>query len=309
MKRSGRILGVLCACGVAVAPALGGAAQAAVAAPLALAPAVPGVATVAGLATVPARAATSAATTTSATKSAATPSTDTPTCYYGACYDYVDGYQSVASTGLSVVTTVEDPKLNHNYSDEHSLQEISVQNSAQTSTVELGWTVDEQVNGDYQPHLFVYHWVNGQTSCYNGCGFVSEPGTYAAGGALTPGTLVTLQIQHGNGAWRLSVNGLEIGYFPDSLWSGSFTAGQLNSVFGEVAMDSADVPSCTQMGDGQFGTNSNSSWFADYQTFGAGTAPALSVYSTSSAYYDQGSVSSTGFHLGGPGSNATCKVP
>ncbi|HEX4790040.1 MAG TPA: neprosin family prolyl endopeptidase [Actinospica sp.] len=292
--RSGRILGVLCACGIAAAPVLGGAAQMADAAPLALAPTVPSIATT--VATVP---------------TAASPSTDTPDCYYGACYDYVDGYQSVTSTGLSVVTTVKDPTLNHNYSDEHSLQEISIQNSAQTSTVELGWTVDAGVNGDYQPHLFVYHWVNGQVSCYNGCGYVAESGsgTYAAGGALTPGTVVTLQIQHGNSAWRLSVNGLEIGYFPDSLWSGSFTSGQLNSVFGEVAMDSADVPSCTQMGDGLFGTNPNASWFADYQTFGGGAAPALSVYATSSAYYDQGSVSSTGFHLGGPGSNAACKTP
>jgi hypothetical protein len=244
-----------------------------------------------------------------AVPAAAAPAADTPYCYYGACYDYVDGYQSIDSSGLSVVTTVEDPKLNHNFTDEHSLQEISIQNSAQTATVELGWTVDEGLNGDYLPHLFVYHWVGGQQSCYNGCGFVAEPSVFAAGGKVRPGTLVALRIRQAGGDWRLSVDGLEIGYFPDSLWSGSFTAGQLNSVFGEVAMDSADVPSCTEMGDGQFGTSAGSSWFADYETYGASAAPALTVYSTSSGFYDQGSVSSTGFHLGGPGSATSCAAP
>ena len=29
-----------------------------------------------------------------------------------------------------------------------------------------------RVTGDEDPHLFVYHWVNRQTSCYNACGFV-----------------------------------------------------------------------------------------------------------------------------------------
>jgi hypothetical protein len=238
--------------------------------------------------------------------SASAPATDTPYCYYGACYDYVAGDQSVDSSGLSVVTSVEDPKLDHEFPDEHSLQEISIQDSAQTSTVELGWTVDEGLNGDYRPHLFVYHWVDGQESCYNGCGFVSEPGQFAAGKALNPGTAVLLRIQQKYGAWRLSVDGMEIGYFPDSLWSGSFTAGQLNSVFGEVAMDAADVPSCTQMGDGAFGTRPNASWFADYELYGTDTAPALNVFATSAAYYDQGSVSATGFRLGGPGSGAAC---
>lgn len=38
--------------------------------------------------------------------------------------------------------------------------------------VEVGWTVDRELNGDAQPHLFVYHWVDGQATCYNGCGFV-----------------------------------------------------------------------------------------------------------------------------------------
>ena len=246
-----------------------------------------------------------------AAAAAARPATDTPYCYYGACYDYVDGHQSVASTGLSVVTSVEQPTLNPNYSDEHSLQEISIQNAAQTATVELGWTVDEGLNGDSRPHLFVYHWVDGQESCYNGCGFVAEPGpgVPAAGGALQPNTAVTLRIHQAGNAWRLDVNGLEIGYFPDTLWSGGFTAGELNSVFGEVAMDAADVPSCTQMGDGRFGTDAGASWFADYAIEGALTAPSLSVYATSGAYYDQGSVSTTGFRLGGPGSGTPCAAP
>jgi hypothetical protein len=231
---------------------------------------------------------------------------DTPTCEFGACYDYVYGNQAVDDTGASVTALISDPQLNENFGTEHSLQELAVQNSNQTSTVEVGWTVDHGVNGDYQPHLFVYHWVNGQTSCYNGCGFVQTSGTVTPGETLTTGGTITFGLELVGGDWQVLVNGAEVGYFPGSLWSGTFTQGQLVSVFGEVAMDSSDVPSCTQMGNGQFGTSSTSSWFSGYQLQGASSSPDLSIASTSPGNYDQGSVTATGYHLGGPGSGTTC---
>src|SRR5579871_1420661 len=97
---------------------------------------------------------------------------DAATCYYGSCYDYVYGQQRSNVTGVSVQMMQADPEIDPAYDGAHSLQEISLQDSAQQQTVEVGWTVDRGVNGDALPHLFVYHWVNGGTSCYNGCGFV-----------------------------------------------------------------------------------------------------------------------------------------
>jgi hypothetical protein len=53
--------------------------------------------------------------------------------------------------------------------------------------VEVGWTVDDSLNGDYRPHLFVYHWVNNGETCYNGCGFVQVKSPYSPGMALRRG--------------------------------------------------------------------------------------------------------------------------
>lgn len=227
--------------------------------------------------------------------------TDNPTCYYGDCYDYVFGQQNTPVTGASANMYVADPVVNHAYGDEHSLQELSVQNSDQTSTVEIGWTVDPSVNGDYVPHLFVYHWVNGQTSCYNGCGFVQVSSTVTAGQKLPVGSTAAFAIDLVQGDWWVYYDNEAVGYFPGSLWNGGYTQGDITSAFGEIALDTADVPSCTQMGDGTLGSSAGSSWISGYQIQGASTAPALAVSATSPDYYDAGSVTPTSFHLGGPG--------
>ena len=56
--------------------------------------------------------------------------------------------------------------------DFHSLAELAVLSSDGQQIVEVGWTVDRGLNGDDDPHLFVFHWVDGVGTCYNGCGFV-----------------------------------------------------------------------------------------------------------------------------------------
>jgi hypothetical protein len=227
-------------------------------------------------------------------------------CQFGACYDYVAGNQSVNNQGADVTSLVADPQPNHNFPAEHSLQELAVQNTNQTSTVEVGWIVDKNLNGDYLPHLFVFHWIGGQGTCYNGCGYVQTSSTVHAGDALTTGSFVTFGLHLVAGDWQVLVNGTEIGYFPGSEWNGTYTQGQLVSTFGEVALDPDDVPSCAQMGNGQFGMNVNSSWLADYRLQSGSAAPSLNVFSTNSADYDHGFVFASGFHLGGPGSGTTC---
>lgn len=241
--------------------------------------------------------------------SAAANAADSPLCEFGACYDYVFGRQIVnTSNGATVSTLVADPQLNHNFNLEHSLQELSVQNSNGTDTVEVGWIVDHNLNGDYLPHLFVFYWVNGTGMCYNErcTGFVQTSNTLKPGDALAVGSSAKIGLVLAGGNWQVQVNGTQIGFFPGSLWSGAFNQGQVITAFGEVALDSTDIPSCTQMGNGQFGTSQTSSWMNNFQLVGATVPSDLTVTSRDPAFYDEGSVTATGFHLGGPGSNTTC---
>lgn len=232
---------------------------------------------------------------------------NTSTCEFGFCYDWVFGRQTVNTQGASVTSLVAAPRVNPNRTDEHSLQELSVQNSAQTSTVEVGWIVSKGMNGDLLPHLFVYHWINGVGTCYNACNYVQTSATLKPGDPLTVGSSINFGLQFIGGNWEVLINGSEIGYFPESEWNGTFTQGQLVTAFGEVALDSDDAPSCTQMGNGQFGTSSTSSWLSNYQLQAGSASPSLTVTSTTPANYNQGLVTATGYHLGGPGSNLACK--
>jgi hypothetical protein len=222
-------------------------------------------------------------------------------CWYGACFSYVTGRQFTNTTGASVV--MEQAAPSGVPADGHSLQELSLQTSGGTTvsdTIEIGWTVDPEVNGDYQPHLFVFHWINGKPTCYNGCGFVQVSSTVRAGMALKPGTTGAFALRYYAGNWWASYNGVYFGYFPGSEWSGAFTSAQVVSAFGEVAADSA--PSCTQMGDGIFGSQRGASSISDYQLYGSSDRPALTVTATDPGSYNFGAVTGTSFTLGGPGS-------
>ena len=227
-----------------------------------------------------------------------------PICWYGACYDYVSGHQWTDTTGVSVLMKVDAPIVNPAQTGEHSLQEIALQNTARTSTVEIGWTVDPELNGDNRPHLFVYHWVDGQESCYNACGFVQVSHFIKPGMALHPNEAAHFAIQNIHGNWWVFFRDQPVGYFPGTLWSGTYQKAQLVSVFGEVAENTADTPSCTQMGNGRFGTTPAASWIRDYRITGTTDAPNLAVSATSPSHYNAGAVTPTSFRLGGPGTGA-----
>ena len=227
------------------------------------------------------------------------PAAQASTCWYGSCFSYVAGSQTTTATGASVTMLQATPTLDGVQPGGHSLQELALQNSAQTSTVEVGWTVDSQLNGDSLPHLFVYHWVDGQESCYNGCGFVQVSGSVRPGMAVASGVAAEYAVQYSGGNWWIYYNSQAVGYFPGSLWGGSYTSAQLVTAFGEVA--ASDPTSCTQMGDGRFGSATGSSWIADFQLFGSTDAPSLTVSATDPGEYDAGSVTATSFQLGGPG--------
>ena len=221
-------------------------------------------------------------------------------CYYGACYYYVTSVLGANSaTGATATITQSQPIVDSK--DSHSLIELAVESSATRQIVEIGWTVDQWLNGDLKPHLFVYHWVNGSPTCYNGCGFVATSNKYTAGGLVTSGTTGIYGINFSNNRWVLTYNGTELGYFPESIWSGSFTSIDMAQAFGEIASGSSYTPE-TQMGNGIMGTKSKSSQISNFSLIGAINPSGLGVSSVGATNkYKYSNVTSNGFNLGGPG--------
>ncbi|WP_042381796.1 neprosin family prolyl endopeptidase [Streptacidiphilus melanogenes] len=222
-----------------------------------------------------------------------------PICWFGACYDYVSGRQNTDTAGATIRMLQAEPAIKAGDTDAHSLQELALQSTDQKSTVEIGWTVDLGLNGDLLPHLFVYHWVDGAESCYNGCGFVQVSHTAKAGMALRPGATAQFSILNLAGDWWVFYDAQAVGYFPGSLWGGSYTRAQVVTAFGEVAHGTDST--CEQMGDGRFGTAHGSGWISGYRLLGAADRPRLTIAATSPALYDAGRITPTSFHLGGPG--------
>jgi len=186
----------------------------------------------------------------------------------------------------------------------HTLVELSVGTSDGKQYVEVGWMLPA-ANGDQRPRLFVYHWVNGHTSCYNGCGFVQVSGSIHPGDPVAVGATGTYMINYSGGQWQVFYNGTEVGYFPTSLWSGTFTRAGFTQIFGEVA--SSTLPTCTQMGNGVYGSSGGSLLISGYTLIGSGNAPSLSPYSLNNfngsrnSGYNYGGATPTSLRIGGPG--------
>lgn len=214
----------------------------------------------------------------------------TTTFLYGSASQYA------TSAGTAASLKVETPALAA--ADAHSLAEVAAQSADGQQIVEIGWTVDRATNGDANPHLFVYHWVDRTTSCYNGCGFVQSSATVRPGMTLTSGTTQTFAIQHYQNNWWVGLGSEWVGYFPDSLWGGRYTSTGLVQWFGEVAAYSA-AP-CTDMGNGLFSSNSSAASISGI-TFYSGPSVNISTNATNPSYYTATRTSSASMRYGGPG--------
>jgi neprosin-like protein len=178
----------------------------------------------------------------------------------GTFYKYAVGKQTPATppSGVSDTCTVAKPYINPTY-DWHTLCEVAVQSADEQQIVEIGWTRDMATYGDNNVHLFVYHWVNGVDTCYDGCGYVdyaTNTTTYA--GMSLEGVLQTdkiFAIERTANAWWLGYDGQWIGSMPDTIWTGAtpsvttFKQANLVQFFGEVAVGT-DTASCADMGAG-----------------------------------------------------------
>jgi hypothetical protein len=196
-------------------------------------------------------------------------------------FSYAGALQDAVTTGFYANLTIAKPTLSTR--DYHTLAEIALQSTDLRQTVEIGWNVDRSVNGDSDPHLFVYHWVNGQSTCYNGCGFVQYSSTVKPGDTLAYGVGKKFSIQYSGAAWWVAFDTEWIGYFPESLWINaglsSFATSGVVKLFGEVASPASTAPCGTQMGNGV----DSASTTATPATFGSTTflnGPAVGLATT-----------------------------
>jgi hypothetical protein len=219
-------------------------------------------------------------------------------------YLYAGANQS-SLTETSVVANVGVANPTLSAGDFHTLGEVAVTSADQQQVVEVGWTRDPNTFADSKPRLFVYHWVNGVPTCYNGCGWVAYSGASIAVGAdLTSavGTEKSFGIIYSGGNWWVLYNGGYIGYFPGTLWtSPTFTTINQVKLFGEVAANSA-AP-CTDMGNGNLASSASATrFYATTYSSGSGGVN-LSTFNTNPSYYSAALVSPSvrTFRWGGPG--------
>ncbi|HWS38373.1 MAG TPA: neprosin family prolyl endopeptidase [Actinoplanes sp.] len=223
--------------------------------------------------------------------SAAAAPTNAETVYF----HYNVGSQLAVTEGVYANMTVGKPGLAK--ADYHTLAEVAVQSADGLQVVEVGWTVDRVVNGDDDPHLFVFHWVDGKPTCYNGCGFVQYSANIRPGDTLPQDTVKKVGIQYANGAWWIAYESEWVGYYPDKLWSGTFTKTGNIQIFGEVA--AATPQSCTQMGNGLTPEDTAAARFSSV-TYLNGPAVDLFIRSTTESYAVS-KVTARTFRYGGPG--------
>ena len=207
-------------------------------------------------------------------------------------YLYAGASQRVNNDGTWADITVAKPYVAP--ADDHTLAEIAVESTDEQQIVEVGWIVG---SGDPEPRLFVYHWVNNQETCYNGCGYVQTSTRYAPGQKLPLG-VQEFRIQHFSGRWNLGYGGEWFGYFPDSLWGGRYTSSGVVQWFGEVSAAST-TRTCTDMGNGQSASSNSAASFKI--GFFNGTNVRTDTYATNSSFYSIRNQDSQTLRFGGGG--------
>ncbi len=223
-------------------------------------------------------------------------------------FSYAGGLQYFTADGAS--GNFNQPKPTLSPADAHTLAELAVESTDGKQVVEVGWNVDQAVNKDTDPHLFVFHWVNGKPTCYNTCGFVQVSKTFAPGDKVTvdsnPGATHQYAIKFFSGDWWIWYETQWIGYFPGSLWKNSFTQVDITQWFGEVS--TFQPFPCSQMGDGLYGNNQSSAVINTMYFFVNGTSVNANEQEnqTNLQYYTVGHFQPNSFTYGGPGSPKQC---
>ncbi|HEV3158056.1 MAG TPA: neprosin family prolyl endopeptidase [Candidatus Baltobacteraceae bacterium] len=227
---------------------------------------------------------------------------------FGSCYYYGNAAYTRLADGGGMTQSIERPHYDDSGGPGHSLNEIAVQGGPDNGNiVELGWIVSSDQFGDADPHLFIFHWIDWNPTCYNTCGWHQVSSTYYPGMNLKAlvGQKLYIGYVHFKGAWWAWFNDQWLGYIPDSEWAGAYTKNSLIQWFGEVSSANG-IPPKTAMGNGQFPASSSAAsmqtlcdvdaaawvcWVRDQQVIGA----------TRPAYYDINHPAYGTARYGGPG--------
>jgi neprosin-like protein/PEP-CTERM motif-containing protein len=202
-------------------------------------------------------------------------------------YLYVGDSDTTTTTEANVNLPINAQTVSDATLDEHSLFEMSMSNEfgASGNIIEIGVTTDIGLNGDSNPHWFVFSWINGVPQGYDSSShFVSQIGSFwGTSLSAVEGTSEEVEFQYNAPNWDLDLNGMAAGYFPGSEWSGAFTASSVTQVFGEVYQDGTFYPTLN-------GTVSG------YESSGGGYLFTNMV----DPPYAQSNASQTGFTASGP---------
>lgn len=236
------------------------------------------------------------------------------------CYVYADGAQVLsaadAAQGVGINASIHRTFLSRgtgSQGDFHTLFETAVQDTS-GNVIEAGYNIDFAVNGDLDPHFFVFYWINGVEGSYNtGGGWANAAGcTICAGSNLSAyvGQTKTFAINHVGTDWVVSFNGAAVGSYPDS--TVPLTSIRSVQFFGEIARN--NLESCTDMGSGTQAGGGASATASGYTLTGSTATPTLTqnvVGGTGSdlTHWGYTQISSTSFRYGGAGYNSVQGSP
>jgi len=208
-------------------------------------------------------------------------------------YFDIDAYQYVDATFISGDFTQSRPSLGI---DSHSFASIAARSNFDLDSVQIGWIVQSD---DPEPQLFVFHFVEGEPTCYNGCGYVQLSATRAPGMHVdVTDTPQSYAIQYADGDWYVGYQGEWIGYFPGSEWNGRFVAMDHAQWYAEVA--AANRWPCAEMGNGAFADQEGAASISNLAVDGA-PADSLPGIVHFPVAYSSGGATPTSFYYGGPG--------
>lgn len=254
---------------------------------------------------------------------------------YGAYYSYATAYQYPSARVLSFWVTQTNQQPNVWTAGSHSLGQLwAIDTTGGQSTIEEGWTEAPGQYPDVLPHLFVAMSDAGVYPCAVAANYSQCASGYIGLGSCTNGagqpvpcipwvqvstrrypnmvvthddTTHSYAVDEGGGHidWWIWYDGEWIGYIPNSAWTRHYPVVNLIEAGGEVATPLSEYSTCTDMGNGLYGTQPNSATVTStqYSTSNAWHTPSLSGYSSDSAQYNDGYLAPGGstFHYGGPG--------
>ena len=178
--------------------------------------------------------------------------------YYAGAQEY--SFAGIAGASIQMCAAPQPGAI----SGEHSLTELAVYETADSAAnfIEVGIDEEPNVYQSTGPHLFVSRWTNGTfyrcadpmhpSQALQECSFTPTVNTQGANSAIPQGVILSYSVDQQDNNWNVYVDGELIGYFPDSLWNGSFIRIQQLKVYGEVAVPPG-TPSLA-MGNGLSGT-------------------------------------------------------